>query len=158
MRALCTALIKLRRFAKRWQGTKSRSQRSVSVDGLVLSTEVRTKTGKDLIFANRNDRGAHRNISVKYLLSVWMEGCLKFSKFSSKRCSRLFTFFRKTIRCPQNFRNWCAHFIMSHNFRTVFFICSLKFSSEVIIPKAAKSVRERSSGTYMNRMNNNRTS
>ena len=37
------------------------------------------------------------------------------------------------------------------------FLCSLKFSSDVIIPKAAKSFRERSSGTYMNLMNDNST-
>ena len=40
------------------------------------SEQVSTKTGKNIIFANRNDRGTHRNISVKYLLFVWMEGCL----------------------------------------------------------------------------------
>ena len=45
------------------------------------SEQVRTKTGKNLIFANRNDRGGHRNLSAKYLLSVWMEGCLIISIF-----------------------------------------------------------------------------
>lgn len=34
-----------------------------------------------IIFAARNDRGTQRNIPVKYLLPVRMEGCLNFSKF-----------------------------------------------------------------------------
>ena len=51
-------------------------------------------------------------------------------------------------------------FIMSDNFWTVSFVL-LKFSSDVIIiiPKAAKSLGERSSGTYMMKvMNENSTS
>ena len=53
----------------------------MSVDGQVLSTEVRTKTEKNLIFANRNDRGGHRNISVKYLLSVGWKVAYNFRNF-----------------------------------------------------------------------------
>ena len=82
-----------------------------------------------------------------------MEGCLTISNFFPVMQDVLeFSFsFGKSQSFPR------ISGIDSPTFIMYGFLCSLKFSSDLIISKAAKSFGERSSGTYIKLMNDNST-
>ena len=79
-------------------------------------------------------------------ISLRIAGCLKISHIFPSDALDFSIFFVKPYSFPRIFGIDLLSFIMSHNFRTVFF-------PGVTIPKAAESFGERSLGTYTDEPN-----